>query len=396
MQKLITMMVKRLLQRNLLEKSKPRTAPPSFTHCGCWRVSRNRLCDINLEDAIALFNDMVNSRPFPSVIDFNRVLNAIVKLKNCFQLSLALSLLGKMLKLGYEPDRVTLGSLVNGFCRRNKVSDAVSFVQKMVELGVFVIRVDGVMRRLLSEMMKRRISPNVITYIALIDAFVKNGKVLEAKELYEEMIRMSIEPDVVTYSSLINGFCMQDRIDEASEMFDLMVSKGCFPDVVSYNTLINGFCKSKRVEDGMKLFREMSKRGLSDIWTYNILLGGLCDNGELEKALVIFEDMQKREMNLDITGKIEDAWGLFCSLSLKRVKPDAVAYTTMMSCLCRKGLHREIDELYTQMKEDGLMLNDGTLCIRDGDITVSAELIQDMLSRGSAPSRGCKKVVSLV
>ena len=96
------------------------------------------------------------------------------------------------------------------------------------------------------------------------------------------------------------------------------------------------------------------------------------------------------------TGKVEDAWGLFCSLSVKGVKPDVVAYITIMSCLCRKGLHREINELYTKMKGDGLMLNDGTLCLRDGDITVSAELIKEMLSHGYAPSGGGKKAVSLL
>ncbi|CAA7041565.1 unnamed protein product [Microthlaspi erraticum] len=152
-----------------------------------------------------------------------------------------------------------------------------------------------------------------------------------------------------------------------------------------------------------------------DIWTYNILLGGLCDNGELERALVIFEDMQKKEMGLDIVtyttiiqgmckaGMVEEAWGLFCSLGVKGVKPDVVTYTTMMLGLFRKGLHGEIDSLYMKMKRDGLMLNDGTLCLSDGDITASAELIKEMLSCGNAPSllrgresKGCSKVVSIL
>ncbi|WZZ86350.1 hypothetical protein YC2023_114929 [Brassica napus] len=225
---------------------------------------------------------------------------------------------------------------------------------------------------LLSHFIKREISPNVITSTALVDAFVKNGKVLEAKELYEEMIRMSIDPDIFIYSSLINGLCMQDHVDEASEMFGLMVKRGCSPDVVSYNTLINWFCKAKRVEDGMRLVREMSERGL-------VSSGGPCDNGEVEKALVMFEDLQKSEMEVDIVtyttiihgmckaGKVEDAWGLFCSLSVKVVKPDVVAY------------------------RDGLVLNDGKLCLRDGDITVSADVIKELLTR--ATSEGCEKAV---
>ncbi|KAL0644083.1 hypothetical protein Bca4012_042373 [Brassica carinata] len=257
-----------------------------------------------------------------------------------------------------------LGVLRDGLCNLGRWSDAAG---------------------LLSHFIKREISPNVITSTALVDAFVKNGKVLEAKELYEEMIRMSIDPDIVIYSSLINGLCMQDRVDEASEMFGLMVRRGCSPDVVSYNTLINGLCKAKRVEDGMRLVREMSERGLMnspDIWTYNILLGGLCDNGEVEKALVMFEDLQKSEMEVDIVtyttiihgmckaGKVEDAWGLFCSLSVKVVKPDVVAYSTMLSGLC-----------------NGLVLNDGKLCLRDGDITVSADVIKELLTRATSEGR---------
>ncbi|XP_022565003.1 pentatricopeptide repeat-containing protein At1g62680, mitochondrial-like [Brassica napus] len=205
---------------------------------------------------------------------------------------------------------------------------------------------------LLSHFIKREISPNVITSTALVDAFVKNGKVLEAKELYEEMIRMSIDPDIVIYSSLINGLCMQDRVDEASEMFGLMVRRGCSPDVVSYNTLINGLCKAKRVEDGMRLVREMSERGL--------VSSGLCDNGEVEKALVMFEDLQKSEMEVDI-----------------------VTYTTIIHGMCKA------DALYLKMQGDGLVLNDGKLCLRDGDITVSADVIKELLTR--ATSEGCEK-----
>ena len=48
------------------------------------------------------------------------------------QLSLALSLLGKILKLVFEPDKVTLGSLVNRFYLKNRVSEAVSLYADML------------------------------------------------------------------------------------------------------------------------------------------------------------------------------------------------------------------------------------------------------------------------
>ena len=172
--------------------------------------------------------------------------------------------------------------------------------------------------------------------------------------------------------------------------------------MVTYNTLIQGFFEARDVDMAQEVFSQMN---YPDIWTYNILLGGPCDNGEVEKALVMFEDLQKSEMEVDIVtyttiihgmckaGKVEDAWGLFCSLSVKVVKPDVVAYSTMLSGLCSNGLHCEMDALYLKMQGDGLVLNDGKLCLRDGDITVSADVIKELLTR--ATSEGCEKACPL-
>ncbi|CAH2047686.1 unnamed protein product [Thlaspi arvense] len=42
---------------------------------------------------------------------------------------------------------------------------------------------------LLSDMMEKKINPNVLT-----DAFLKESKLLEAEKLYQEMIERSIDP----------------------------------------------------------------------------------------------------------------------------------------------------------------------------------------------------------
>ncbi|KAL0652152.1 hypothetical protein Bca4012_094843 [Brassica carinata] len=47
-------------------------------------------------------------------------------------LSRSLSLLGKILKLVFELDKVTLGSLVNRFYLKNRVSEAVSLYSDML------------------------------------------------------------------------------------------------------------------------------------------------------------------------------------------------------------------------------------------------------------------------
>ncbi|CAA7029777.1 unnamed protein product [Microthlaspi erraticum] len=169
--------------RQILERGNPGSVSPSSSLCGfrCReralsglsydyreKLRNGLLQDLKLEDAVDLFSEMAQSRPFPSIVDFNKLLTAIAKMKkygvvislgeqmqklgishnlytfniliNCFcrssRLSLALALLGKMMKLGYEPSIVTLSTLLNGYCHGNRISDAVSLLDQMVEMGI--------------------------------------------------------------------------------------------------------------------------------------------------------------------------------------------------------------------------------------------------------------------
>ncbi|CAA7053872.1 unnamed protein product [Microthlaspi erraticum] len=300
---------------------------------------------------------------------------------NCFcrssQLPLALALLGKMMKLGYEPSIVTFNSLLNGFCHGNRISDAVSLLDQMVEMGykpntvTFNTLIHGLFLHnkvsegvaLVERMVAERMSTR-FAYLWCVGKWSVQERWEDAAGLLSDMIEKKINPDVVTFNALIDAFVKEGKLLEAEKLYEEMIkSKGCLPNVVTYTTLINGFCKSKRVEDGMELFVRCLKedwletqslttllsKGFSkleivrvpnkfstdgfcgvppDIWTYNILLGWACKNGKLEKALVIFQDMQKSEWNLYFTysiiiegmckaGKVEDAWKLFCSLISK-------------------------------------------------------------------------------
>ncbi|XP_013633244.1 pentatricopeptide repeat-containing protein At1g63080, mitochondrial-like [Brassica napus] len=89
-------------------------------------------------------------------------------------------------------------------------------------------------------------------------------------------------------------------------------------------------------------------------------------------------------------GVIEDAHDLFCRLSLKGVKPDVVAYNTMISGLCNNRLKHEACALFSKMKQDGPLPDDLTYNalirahLEDGDKAASAEFIKEMRSRGFA------------
>ncbi|CAN6860722.1 unnamed protein product [Brassica oleracea] len=114
-------------------------------------------------------------------------------------------------------------------------------------------------------------------------------------------------------------------------------------------------------------------------------------------ALEILDQMRKCKMELDIgiyniiihgmcnASMVDDAWDLFCSLSLnKGVKPDVKTYTIMIEGLCKKGSLSEAGMLFRKMGDDGIAPNDCTFNtliraqLRGSDISTSIELIEEM------------------
>nr|DAD39739.1 TPA_asm: hypothetical protein HUJ06_014062 [Nelumbo nucifera] len=108
---------------------------------------------IAVDDALLLFEAMVHRQPLPSIWAFNKLLTALARGKhyptaisqykkmgclpiqpsiytlniaiNCFcclsKAAFGFSLLGTILKLGYEPDAVSFNTLIRGLCVEEKI-----------------------------------------------------------------------------------------------------------------------------------------------------------------------------------------------------------------------------------------------------------------------------------
>ncbi|KAK9937967.1 hypothetical protein M0R45_014730 [Rubus argutus] len=131
------------------------------------RPTTSKAQSTNLEDALKVFDEMVQRRPLPSVVRFTQILTQVSKLKhysavislnkqmrllgiasdaytlsiiiNCYchlkQMGFSLSVLGQFFKLGLEPDVTTFNTLINGFIIENRVAEAAGIFSKMVERG---------------------------------------------------------------------------------------------------------------------------------------------------------------------------------------------------------------------------------------------------------------------
>jgi pentatricopeptide repeat protein len=64
---------------------------------------------------------------------------------------------------------------------------------------------------------------NVHTFNILVDTLSKEGKLIEAKEVFNVMIQRGIKSNTITYNSLINNYCSYNRMDEAIKLFGKMI-----------------------------------------------------------------------------------------------------------------------------------------------------------------------------
>ena len=62
--------------------------------------------------------------------------------------------------------------------------------------------------KLFHEMMSHDCKPNICTYTALVNAFVREGLCEKAEEVFEQMQEAGLEPDVYAYNALMETYSL--------------------------------------------------------------------------------------------------------------------------------------------------------------------------------------------
>ncbi|KAI3470238.1 hypothetical protein Pfo_026901 [Paulownia fortunei] len=228
-------------------------------------------------------------RPQPSVDEFAKLLNVIVKMKNY---SVALSLFDEMrelgapvndfFKLGYKPNVTTFNTLIKGLFLDDKLVEAEKLFEKLLsqklcepnDVTILTV-INGLCKAghtvtacyLLRVLEKTRCQPNVKAYNAFIDSLCKDGMVDDALQLVSKMTDQGISPTVVTYSAMIMGLCNFGRWKEVTYLLNEMVDHKVSPNVITFNILVDAFCKEGKVKEAEDVVEIMMQRNVcKDIW----------------------------------------------------------------------------------------------------------------------------------
>lgn len=296
-----------------------------------------------LDDALVLFNQMAQMRPLPSTSYFTQLLAAIVRLKhyttvisllkemeallivelnvhilsvliNCYchlnRVNFGFSIMGRILKLGYEPDCTTLTTLIRGLIGENRTGEAVKLFNGMVAKGL---------------------QPNMITCGTIINGLCKTGNTSIAIGVLEKMEESNMGANVVVYSTIIESLCKDRLVTEALELFSKGISKGVTPNLFTYNCLMHGLCSSNQWKDAMKLLKEMVSHKIKpDLKTLTIFADSLCKEGRVDEATELTEMMIER-------GK----------------RPDIFTYSSLIDGYCLQSRLQEAKKVFDLMVDRG-------------------------------------------
>ena len=217
-----------------------------------------------MEEASALFDEMINSRIKPNAVTFNALIDGFGKAGD---MASATALFEKMPFHSSCPDVITFTSLIDGYCRYGQLN-----------LGL----------KLWREMSARNVSPNGYTFSVLIHSLCKDNRLHEARDFLKQLNRSNIVTKPFMYNPVIDGYCKAGNVDEANRIVVEMEEKRCNPDKITFTILILGNCMKGRLLEAIGVFNKMMAIGCApDKITVDCLVSCLFKAGMPNEAIQI-------------------------------------------------------------------------------------------------------------
>ncbi|KAK1416359.1 hypothetical protein QVD17_32150 [Tagetes erecta] len=321
---------------------------------------------------------------------YNALLEAISKSGSVELMAVRMS---EMRDNGWKPDKYTLTSVLQCYCRASMFDKALDVFEQMGECGwvdayVFSILIVSLTKagevdraiQLINKMDGFKISLNEKTFYVLIHGFVKNGKVDYGLNLFKKMQTLGFVPGISLYGVLIEGLCKNKEFKTALQLFTQMNEMGLHPDVSIFNILIASLTDEK---DMMSLLEEakdhVNKKSMTTL--FNTALTRLVNYGSTDRAYHLLQAIMKQNVG-DDTFKIQNLVSL-----------DASSFGIVIDGLCQKG---ELDmalDLFNSMDQIGckkslLVYNNMIIALSNANqVEKCHELLEEMKTCSVSPSQ---------
>ncbi|XP_064997663.1 putative pentatricopeptide repeat-containing protein At5g40405 [Musa acuminata AAA Group] len=347
----------------------------------------------SVDEARKLFDKM----PVRNVVSWTSMIAGYAKAGRAEE---AVQLFKEMLSDDVTPDTVAMAAVLSACARLRDL-----------KLGKWIHQL----------VIEKRIGISSNLAVALIDMYAKGGDIKSAYQIFDSMDHKIVP----AWNAIIDGYCKMGDIDIGRSLFEQMDS----PDIISFNSMLTGYIQNSRLKEALLLFAKLQMSGLRpdkftlvglltacanlgvlskgkvlhayveqglvkrDVFLGTALLDMYAKCGKMDQAMLVFGRMEERDAQtwtviisgLAMNGMGKHALEHFCLMKNKGLRPNAVAYVSVLTACSHSGLldegHMFFDEMSSiysikpEIEHYGCMVD---LLGRRGRLQEAIELIETM------------------
>ena len=231
----------------------------------------------DVKEAKAIFDRI----PVRNLVNWNSLISGYAQNGFCME---ALEAFGKMEAEGFEPDEVTIVSVLSA-CAQLGLLDAGKEIHCMVY--------------------RKQIRVNVFVSNGLVDMYAKCGDLINARFVFERMT----ERNTTCWNAIISGFATHGQCKEALEFFGRMESSNKTPDDITFLSVLSACAHGGLVNEGIEIFSKMEKYGLeAGVKHYGCLVDLLGRAGRLREAYDLVKRMPMKPNDTVWTAMLGACW----------------------------------------------------------------------------------------
>ncbi|XP_034709259.1 pentatricopeptide repeat-containing protein At4g01030, mitochondrial [Vitis riparia] len=285
----------------------------------------------SLTSAQAVFDNMKNRNIFA----WNSLVSGY-SFKGMFED--ALRLLNQMEKEGIKPDLVTWNGMISGYAMWGCGKEALAVLHQTKSLGL---------------------TPNVVSWTALISGSSQAGNNRDSLKFFAQMQQEGVMPNSASITCLLRACASLSLLQKGKEIHCLSIRNGFIEDVFVATALIDMYSKSSSLKNAHKVFRRIQNKTLA---SWNCMIMGFAIFGLGKEAISVFNEMQKAGVGPDAitftallsacknSGLIGEGWKYFDSMITDySIVPRLEHYCCMVDLLGRAGYLDEAWDLIHTM-----------------------------------------------
>ena len=327
----------------------------------------------NHEQALRLFDSMINNSQYPNEFTLSSVLRSCSALGefDCGTLVQAY-----MIKNGFDSNRVLASALIDLYSKCGCTEEAYKVFESMdggdtVSWTTMISSLVQAQKwsqalQLYIRMIEKKVPPNEFTFVKLLAASGSLGSSY-GKLVHAHMILLGIELNVILKTALVDMYSKCHRMEDAVKVSNQTPER----DVFLWTAIISGFIQIMKVREAIAALREMVMSGtVPNNFSYSAILNACSSISSLELGEQVHswviragleDDIYVGNALLDMYMKcsnlIDNALRVFRGMT----SPNVITWTSLISGFAKHGFEQDSFQSFEEMQALGLTPNSFTL-----------------------------------